>query len=42
MMIFPEQGHGLYGDYYQNQIRYYFLEHLMKPEKVDINMVKHQ
>ena len=42
MMLFPEQGHGLYGDYYQNIIRYYFLEHLMKPETVDIDIIKHQ
>ena len=42
MMIFPEQGHGLYGDYYQNQIRYYFVEHLLKPETVDIDILKHQ
>ena len=42
MMVFPEQGHGLYGDYYQNVIRYYFLEHLKQPEKFDIDIVKHQ
>jgi dipeptidyl aminopeptidase/acylaminoacyl peptidase len=41
MMLFPEQGHGLYGAYYQNAIRYYFLEHLVKPEKFDIDIVKH-
>ena len=42
MMVFPEQGHGLYGSYYQNIIRYYFLEHLKQPEKFDIDIVKHQ
>ena len=42
MMVFPEQGHGLYGDYYQNVIRYYFLEHLVKPEKLDIDIITHQ
>ena len=42
MMLFPEQGHGLYGPYYQNIIRYYFLEHLVRPERVDINIVRHQ
>ena len=42
MLLFPEQGHGLYGDYYQNAIRYYFLEHLVKPETVDIDIIKHQ
>ena len=42
MMVFPEQGHGLYGSYYQNIIRYYFLEHLVKPETVDIDIIKHQ
>ncbi len=42
MMIFPEQGHGLYGPYYQNIIRYYFLDHLVRPEAFDIDIVKHQ
>ena len=42
MMLFPEQGHGLYGSYYQNAIRYYFLDHLVKPEPFDIDIVKHQ
>ena len=42
MMIFPEQGHGLYGPYYQNIIRYYFLDHLVRPETFDIDIVKHQ
>ena len=42
MMVFPEQGHGLYGSYYQNIIRYYFLEHLVKPEKLDIDIITHQ
>jgi dipeptidyl aminopeptidase/acylaminoacyl peptidase len=42
MMLFPEQGHGLYGAYYQNAIRYYFLDHLVKPEKFDIDIVNHQ
>ncbi len=41
-MLFPGQGHGLYGDYYQNTIRYYFLDHLMKPETFDIDMIQHQ
>ena len=42
LMVFPEQGHGLIGDYYNNIIRYYFLDHLVKPEKFDIDIVKHQ
>ena len=42
MMLFPEQGHGLYGAYYQNQIRYYFMEHLINPKTVDIDLLKHQ
>ena len=41
-MVFPEQGHGLIGDYYNNIIRYYFLDYLVKPEKFDIDIVKHQ
>ena len=42
MMLFPEQGHGLYGDYYQNTIRYYFTEHLKNPKPFDVNILKHQ
>lgn len=42
MMILPEQGHGLYGSYYQNLIRYYFLDHLVRPEKVEMNIVEHK
>ncbi len=30
------------GYYYNNIIRYYFLDHLVKPEKFDIDIVKHQ
>ncbi len=41
-MLFPGQGHGLYGDYYQNTIRYYFLDHLVKPGTFDININQHQ
>jgi dipeptidyl aminopeptidase/acylaminoacyl peptidase/subtilisin family serine protease len=42
MMIFPEQGHGLMGDYYMNIIRNYFLDHLVAPKQEDIDIVKHQ
>ena len=42
MMILPGQGHGLYGDYYQNLIRYYFLEHLVCPKAVEMNIVEHK
>ena len=42
MMIFPEQGHGLMGDYYMNIIRNYFLDHLVAPKREDIDIVKHQ
>jgi hypothetical protein len=42
MMLFPEQGHGLYGDYFQNAIRYYFMDHLKAPQPFDINILKHQ
>ena len=42
LMVFPEQGHGLYGSYYQNAIRYYFLDHLVKPEQFDIDIVNHK
>ena len=42
MMLFPEQGHGLYGGFYQNAIRYYFMEHLKEPKPFDVNILKHQ
>lgn len=42
MFVLPEQGHGLVGDYYQNLIRYYFLDHLVSPEKTDIDIVNHK
>jgi len=42
LMILPEQGHGLIGDYYYNAIRYYFLEHLVHPETFDIDIVNHK
>jgi dipeptidyl aminopeptidase/acylaminoacyl peptidase len=41
LMILPNQGHGLIGDYYLNTIRYYFLEHLVHPETFDIDIVRH-
>lgn len=41
MMLFPEQGHGLYGDYYQNIIRRYFTDNLVTPQPFDINILKH-
>jgi dipeptidyl aminopeptidase/acylaminoacyl peptidase len=41
LMILPNQGHGLIGDYYLNSIRYYFLEHLVHPETFDIDIVRH-
>lgn len=42
MFVLPEQGHGLMGAYYQNLIRYYFLEHLVNPAKTDIDIVNHK
>ena len=42
MMIFPEQGHALYGAYYQNVIRQYFVDYLVKPAPFDVNILKHQ
>lgn len=42
MMLFPEQGHGLYGPYYQNIIRYYFLEHLRDVKPFDIDIINHK
>ena len=42
MMLFPEQGHALYGAYYQNVIRQYFVDYLVKPAPFDVNILKHQ
>ena len=42
MMVLPGKDHGVECPYYQNLIRYYFLEHLVNPAKVDIDIVNHK
>ena len=42
MMVLPGKDHGVECPYYQNLIRYYFLEHLVSPTKVDIDIVNHK
>ena len=42
MMILPGKDHNIWGDYYQNLVRYYFKEHLMAPQKQDIDIIHHQ
>lgn len=42
MMVLPGKDHGLGDSYYLNLIRYYFLENLVRPEKVDIDIVNHK
>ncbi len=42
MMVLPGKDHGLDGPYYQNIIRYYFLENLVNPTERDIDIVKHK
>ncbi|MCI5709672.1 MAG: prolyl oligopeptidase family serine peptidase [Prevotella sp.] len=42
MMVLPGKDHGVDGPYYQNLIRYYFLENLVNPSKRDIDIVNHK
>lgn len=42
MMIIPGADHGLGNAYYQNLIRYYFVDHLLGKQTSDIDIVKHQ
>lgn len=42
MMVLPGKDHGLDGPYYQNLIRYYFLENLVHPTERDIDIVNHK
>ena len=42
MMVLPGKDHGVDGPYYQNLIRYYFLENLVHPSKRDIDIVNHK
>lgn len=42
MMVLPGKDHSVDGPYYQNLIRYYFLENLVNPTKRDIDIVNHK
>ncbi|MGI6242867.1 MAG: prolyl oligopeptidase family serine peptidase [Prevotella sp.] len=41
MMVLPGKDHGVWSPYYLNLIRYYFMEHLMKPSERDVDIIKH-
>jgi dipeptidyl-peptidase-4 len=41
MMVLPGKDHGVWCPYYVNLIRYYFMEHLMKPSERDMDIIKH-
>lgn len=42
MAVMPGVDHGVGGAWYQNMIRYYFVEHLLGERSEDIDIVKHQ
>ena len=42
MLILPGKDHSVWGNYFQNKVRYYFKEHLVSPQKEDINILNHQ
>ncbi len=42
MLILPGKDHSVWGNYFQNKVRYYFKEHLVSPQKEDINIINHQ
>lgn len=42
MMVLPGKDHGVWSPYYQNLIRYYFLENLVRPTSRDINIIDHK
>lgn len=42
MMIIPGADHGLGDAYYQNLIRYYFIDHLLGEHTNDIDIIKHK
>ena len=42
MMIIPGADHGLPIDYFNNMVRYYFVEHLLGLPQRDIDLVKHE
>ena len=42
MMILPGKDHGVWSPYYQNLIRYYFLENLVCPSYRDMDIINHK
>lgn len=42
MFVLPGKDHGVQCPYYQNLLRYYFVENLIKPSHRDIDIIKHQ
>lgn len=42
MMVLPGKDHGVDCPYYQNLIRYYFLENLVNPTERDVDIVNHK
>lgn len=41
-MVLPGMDHAVYGPYYDNLIRYYFRDHLLKLSPRDVDIVNHQ
>ena len=41
-MVLPGKDHGVWSPYYQNLMRYYFMENLMTPTNRDVNIIKHE
>lgn len=42
MFVLPGKDHGVMCPYYLNLIRYYFIEHLVSPERVDMDLIRHE
>ncbi|GCB33250.1 S9 family peptidase [Bacteroides faecalis] len=42
MFILPGKDHGVMSPYYQNLIRYYFVENLLRPSQRHINIINHK
>ena len=42
MIILPGKDHGVWDNYYQNLIRYYFKENLINPSGRDIDIINHK
>ncbi len=42
MFVFPGRGHDLVCPYYQNLIRYYFVENLIRPSEQHIDIINHR